>query len=266
MQESINPTQGETPSSNTQATILTGAALLGGAALLAATPKAAHAVTPAVRYAQIPGTGDIKPLNFALALEVIEADLYNQCIARLTALGVSSSDPLLRYVTEFAKVENEHRDFLTAAIKAANNGVTIRDTLLRGATFNFRTATSIDYLATADSILDFLIAVEDTGVQAYIGAVPKFAVRSPYLPTAAAIQGTEARHTAALTVVRNRKKGVQPDTAQRKSSTAPQFNENQGRDGIIREGAQSGANINAGERFLDTVLAGVSPFIVLPAN
>ena len=249
-------TSGDSP----QAALLTGAVLLGGAALLA-TPKAARAVTPAVTYANIPGSGDVKPLNFALALEVIEADLYNQSIARLRALGVSSNDPLFRYVNEFRIVENQHREFLTGAIKAVNNGVTIRDTLLKGATFDFG-----DNLATPTSILNFLIAVEDTGVQAYIGAVPQFAVASPYLTTAAAILGTEARHTAALTVVRNIKQGVQGDTPTRKSSTAPQFNENDGRDGIIREGRQSGANISAGTAFLDTVLAGVSPFIVLPSN
>lgn len=246
MQESINPTQGETPSSN-GAAILTGAALLGGAALLAQ-PKAAHALTTALRFSDIPGTGDVQVLNYALALEALEADLYAQCVAKLNALGVSSSDPLAQYVSEFAQVETQHRDFLIGAIKAANNGTTILDGPLKGATFNFGAN-----LNTADSILDFLIAVEDTGVNAYIGAVPRFSRGSAYLPTAAAIQGTEARHTAALIVVRNRKRG-------QTASPAPTYQENNGRDGFIREGSQKGSKGDP-----DIVLAGVSPFIVAGA-
>ncbi|RYX80313.1 ferritin-like domain-containing protein [bacterium] len=250
MQESINPTQGETPSPSYNKAIITGAALVGGAALLAATPKVARAVTPALTFADIPGSGDVKVLNYALALEALEANLYEQALARLIALNVSANDPVRSYVAKFGIVEKQHRDFLIGAIKAANNNTTILDGPLAGATFNFGGA-----LETAESILDFLITVEDTGTNAYLGAIPSFTPKSPYLPTAAAIQGTEARHTAALIVIRNRKYPAKVE------SPAPLFNENNGIDGIIREAPFKGAN-----PIPNTILAAVSPYIVLPTN
>ncbi|BCM92352.1 hypothetical protein IAD21_04231 [Abditibacteriota bacterium] len=236
MQESLNQTQGETPSPSHNTALITGAALLGGAALLAATPKVALAVSPPLQFSAIPGTGDVKVLNYALALEALEADLYAQCVTKLANLGVSSSDPLRKYVTEFAKVEAQHRDFLISAIKAANNGTTILDGPLAGATFNF--GANLD---TAASILDFLIDVEATGVKAYIGAIPSFTPGSAYLPTAAAIQGTEARHTAALIVVKNRKTGST-------LPPAPLYTDNGGRDSLL---------------IPQDVLDGVSQYIVL---
>jgi len=240
MQEPITQTQGETPSPSNAKAILTGAAIVGGAALLAATPKVAQAVTPPIQFTnQIFGTGDVKVLNYALALEALEADLYAQCVTRLAALNVSSSDPVREYVEKFGKVEAQHRDFLIGAIKAANGGVTILDGALKGASFNFG-----NNLATKASILNFLITVEDTGVKAYLGAIPSFTPGSPYLPTAAAIQGTEARHTAALIVIRNLTTG--PTT-----SPAPLYTQNNGID----------TNQNP-----QTVLNAVSQYIVLPSN
>ena len=240
MQEQINQTQGETPSPSNTKAILTGAALLSGAALLAATPKAAHAVTPPIQFTDaIFGTGDVKVLNYALSLEVLEADLYNQCVARLTALGVAATDPVRAYVEKFGKVENQHRDFLIGAIKAANKGTTILDGALKGASFNFGTA-----LDTKASILDFLITVEDTGVKAYIGAVPFFTPGSAYLPTAAAIQGTEARHTAALIATKNKINNTF-------APPAPLYNQNNGIDTNLAP---------------QTVLNAVSQYIVLPTT
>lgn len=234
MQENINQTQGATPSPSHSTALLTGAAIVGGAALLAATPKVARAVSPAITFSQIPGTGDIKVLNYALALEALEANLYVQAQQKLTALGVSSSDPVAKYLAEFGKVEAQHRDYLIA--KLGTNS--ILNSTLKGATFNF--GTNLD---TAASILDFLITVEDTGVKAYLGAIPSFTAGSQYLPVAAAIQGTEARHTAALIVVKNRKYGTT-------ISPAPLYTENNGIDTTLAP---------------DTVLATVSPFIVLAA-
>jgi len=48
-----------------------------------------------------------------------------------------------------------------------------------------------------------LIDVEATGAAAYLGAIPYFRTKI-FLTTAAGIQGTEARHTAALQAVQNR--------------------------------------------------------------
>jgi len=235
MQDNINQTQGETPSPLNHTALLTGAAVVGGAALLAATPKIVRAQTTTLTFADIPGTGDIKVLNYALALEALEADLYAQAKAKLTALNVSSSDALVKYVDEFGIVERQHRDFLNSQLGPTNS---ILNSALKGATFNF--GTNLD---TAAGILDFLITVEATGVKAYLGAIPSFTVQSQYLPIAAAIEGTEARHTAALIVVKNRKTGST-------TSPAPTYKENNGIDTFLSP---------------DAVLAIVSPFIRFPA-
>ena len=176
------------------------AAGLTAAALLV--PSAAHAAIPSA----IPGSGDIQVLNYALALEDLEADLYAQAILRLTGggtdpqaastvgtiVGLNVSGLDVQYIQKFAPVEAAHRDFLKAALGSA------AITTLKPAKYDF----GIQNM-TRQQVLDLVLEAEATGVQAYLGAIPSFTTKSPYAQTAAAIQGTEARHTTVLTVVRN---------------------------------------------------------------
>ncbi len=194
-------------------------ALLRGAAL-GAVGVAAMGMLPNMAYAQsstmeippaVPGTGDIQVLNFALILEDLEADLYAQALLRLTTggtdpqasssvgtiagLGLSadmSVNPDVAYIAKFSSVEAAHRDFLKGALGA------MAVTTIAPAKYDF----GIQTMGRAD-VLDLVLEAEATGVQAYLGAIPSFTAKSPYLPTAAAIQGTEARHTSILTIVRN---------------------------------------------------------------
>jgi hypothetical protein len=151
---------------------------------------------------QIPGSADIKVLNFALALEVLEAELYRQALARLTTggeddfgqaitgLNVSDGELDVTYVTEFATIEADHRDFLVNAL----GGNYVRDAGLK---FDFG-INSLDRMG----VLDLIYAAEQTGVSAYLGGTPAL-LGSKYLSVAAAILGTEARHTAAVAVAIN---------------------------------------------------------------
>ena len=228
-------------------TVLSAAAFAGAAALFS--PGHAFAkhrvkrVVPALTFADIPGTGDIKVLNFALSLEDLEADLYAQALARLTSggtnqlgvkikgLGVPSSQPDVRFTTEFGKVEVEHRDYLRAAITAAGGPV------IPMFKYNF----GMENL-NRKQVDDLLLLAEQTGVHAYLGAIPFFSSsNSPYLQTAAAILGTEARHTAVLAALFN-------VLFRESNEVAPLASENNGRDTPLPP---------------DTVLAQVSPFIVV---
>lgn len=234
-----------TESTSNGSALLAGAAVLGTAALLS---KNAQAVSPALTFSQIQGTGDIKVLNYALALEALEADLYDQCLKRLTTggtnalgttippLNISSSRESVEYVAEFRQVEIDHRNFLNAQLGA--NSIIGPNGALKNAKFDFDIETKSER-----QILDLLITVEALGVQAYLGAIPFFATTT-FLQIAAAIQGTEARHTAAVIVTRNRLFGTQ-------TPPAPLFNQGFANKGIDVPLAP------------DAVLQQASPFIVL---
>jgi hypothetical protein len=215
-------------------------AALSGAGLAADMLAAnrAAAVTPPLTFKDIPGTGDVKVLNYALALEQLEADLYHQAILRLTtggtnALGkhipglhLSPDQQDVFFVKEFGKVEREHRDFLTKALGA-------------NAIKPFKYDFGIQKLHRK-KVIELVYTAEKTGVGAYLGAIPFFATKT-YLQTAGAIQGTEARHTAVFAEVLD-------DLFDEDIPTAPPANKNHGIDQPIPP---------------DKVLAMVSPFIVV---
>lgn len=179
-----------------------GLAVAGLAAAALLVPGRAYAAIPSA----IPGTGDIQVLNYALALEDLEADLYFQAILRLTGggvdpqaastvgtiVGLNVSGIDVQYIQKFAPVENAHRDFLKTALGSA------AITTIKPAKYDF----GIQNM-TRQQVLDLVLEAEATGVQAYLGAIPCLTTKSPYAQTAAAIQGTEARHTTVLTIVRN---------------------------------------------------------------
>ena len=168
----------------------------------------------------LPGSGDVQVLNYALTLEDLEADLYAQALAVLTngsktgtkasasvgtlpALNLTSSDPVLRYVAQFAPVEAAHRDYLFAALGGTASGTSAITAITpKKYDFGLQSLTG-DTNTIRLAVLNLVLEAEATGVQAYLGAIPYFSTGSKYLPTAAAIQGTEARHTSALTIVRN---------------------------------------------------------------
>jgi hypothetical protein len=245
-----------------------GGALLATAGLVAAATfatakKSRAAVSPALTFANIPGSGDIQVLNYALALETLEADLYAQALLRLTTGGTnglgqtitglnlpaSSADVL--YITEFATVEAQHRDFLKGALGAS--AITATGMPLAGANFDFGFADSAATLNnTRQDIVSTIYTVEATGTAAYLGAIPSLSPGSKYLATAAAIQGTEARHTAAIAIVFNAL-GFTP-----LKDTAPLVGQTENIVGLgsVTSGIDGTLDPN-------TVLAAVSPWIVL---
>lgn len=180
---------------------------------------------PGGNSVQIPGSGDIKVLNHALALEYLESSLYRQAIARLTTGGVSDTNvaftglgytgPLLDYLNEFRQVEEDHSDFLRNAIQQAGGPAIGENDFAFDFGMENRSAVQVGTL---------VYLAELTGVSAYLGAIPFFtAPNSPYIPIAAAILGTEARHTAAVAAVLNAEFSTN-------IATAPLASDSQGRD------------------------------------
>ena len=252
-----------TPASPSAA-ILTGAALLGGAALFAK-PKAARAQakTPITFNEATFGTGDNKVLNFALSLEALEADLYVQALQRLTTGGTnalgrtivglnqSSSSAAVQYLREFGQVENAHRDFINGAL--GQNSILAAGKALNGAKFDFGLDNASKY-PTPASVVNQVRIAEATGVMAYIGAIPEFTTPI-YLQTAAAIQGTEARHTAVITAIYNGLSGQSLDVAPKVTSP------NDGKKGNNQTG-------NGRETYMapQQIIDQVRPFIVLASE
>lgn len=212
----------------------------------------------------VPGTGDVKVLNFALALETLEAELYRQALARLTSggtddlgnaitgLGVSGTD--VDYVQEFGKIENQHRDFLTGAL--GGNWVA-----KAGAKFDF----GINSLSRKE-VVELVYAAELTGISAYLGGTGPGGLQpgGKNLAYAAAILGTEARHTTAVAIVLNGP--LFNETP--KLETAPLVNENSGKDypltpdQILYEGGTVGAGLTPGGKI--NPVSGPNGFVVLP--
>ena len=154
---------------------------------------------------------DIKVLNFALALETLEAELYAEALMRLTTggkdmsgntitgLGIPASAPDVQYLATFGKVEMEHRDFLATAL--GGNWVTSS-----GAFFDFGFADTNNFgkpALTRLQTVQLVYAAEQTGVSAYLGGAAALTPGGTYLGIAASILGTEARHTTAVSILLN---------------------------------------------------------------
>ena len=129
------------------------------------------------------GAGDVGVLNYAYALEQLEAAFYAQ-VVKTPAADFQAGE--LAYFTEVAAHELIHRNFFKAAINRDAPGK-----LLQDLTPNF---TTIDFTKRA-SVLGTAQAFEDLGVAAYNGA-GKLIKTPAYLVIAGQIVSVEARHAA----------------------------------------------------------------------
>ena len=127
------------------------------------------------------GSGDIGILNYAYALEQLEAAFYIQVMATpFTGMTTQETEIL----GDLKLHEVAHRDFLKAALGTS---------AIIALTPNF---SSIDFSSRA-SVLGTAKAFEDLGVSAYNGA-GKLIVDPNYLLIAGKIVSVEARHAAAI--------------------------------------------------------------------
>lgn len=128
------------------------------------------------------GSGDVGILNYAYALEQLEAAFYLYVAANPYA-GISELERM--YLNDIRDHEVAHREFFKNAIPAANR--------IPNLEVNF---SSIDF-TKRDSVLGTAKAFEDLGVAAYNGA--GFLIKSAdYLLLAGKIVSVEARHAALI--------------------------------------------------------------------
>ncbi len=126
--------------------------------------------------------GDIAVLQFAYALEQLEADFYTQVISSFDASNLTAADKLV--LGDIRNHEIIHREFLKAAL-ATNASFTLTP-LYPGLNFADRTA-----------VLTAARTFEDLGVAAYNGAAQYFTDANNLL-VAGKIASVEARHASAI--------------------------------------------------------------------
>jgi hypothetical protein len=127
------------------------------------------------------GSGDIGILNYAYALEQLEAAFYTQVIATPYS-GISALESL--YMNDIKLHEIAHREFLKNALGSS---------AIQALEVDF---SSINF-ASRDSVLGTAKAFEDLGVSAYNGAGRLFQ-SADYLTLAGKIVSVEARHAAVI--------------------------------------------------------------------
>ena len=141
------------------------------------------------------GSGDVGVLNYAYALEQLEAAFYAQVKATTPVGGAGLTQFEKDYFNEVAAHEAIHRDFFKAAITRDFGA----SKLLQGLTPNFSGIDFTQRLTVAGSgklgVLNAAMAFEDLGVSAYNGA-GKLLKTGAYLLLAGQIVSVKARHAA----------------------------------------------------------------------
>ena len=127
------------------------------------------------------GTGDIGILNYAYALEQLEAAFYTRVVASPYASMPAAE---LAILTDIRDHEIIHREFFKAALGAMAIGALTPD------------FSKIDFTSRA-SVLGTAKAFEDLGVSAYNGA-GNLIKDANYLLLAGKIVSVEARHAAVI--------------------------------------------------------------------
>ena len=127
------------------------------------------------------GEGDVGVLNYAYALEQLEAAFYTQVIDTPYS-GITEEET--SWLTDIRDHEVEHRDFLKTALA---------DGAIPSLEVDF---SAVDF-TSRDSVLGTAKVFEDLGVAAYNGA-GKLIENPDYLLAAGKIVSVEARHAATI--------------------------------------------------------------------
>ena len=171
---------------------MTRAAFILRGAMAAGAAYGAGAAGPYVARALAQSSaGDIAVVNFALTLEYVESAFYKAALAQAKLRGAAKS-----LATQFGGDEAAHVEALSQAVNQI------------GATPAKAPKTSFS-LKDQASFLRLASTLEETGVSAYNGAIPR--LKSPDLIVAlGSIVQVEGRHAAAIAVAEGRNPSPAP--------------------------------------------------------
>lgn len=151
--------------------------------------KTTHTTSPAERAGASAGSGatvhlgsgDMGILNYALALEQLEAEFYARAVdAKPSGLDADA----MSILDDLRKHEAVHREFFFTAL--GNNAIP-------RLSFDF---SSVDF-TNGNSVLEMARTIEDLGVCAFNGA-GQLLTNPDFLAVAGKIVSVEARHAAAI--------------------------------------------------------------------
>lgn len=135
------------------------------------------------------GSGDVGVLNYAYALEQLEAAFYTAVMENNFYSGINDNEK--RILEDLQKHEVAHRDFFKVAIDSVAEAIPVLEVDFSSIDFSDRM-----------SVLGAAQTFEDLGVSAYNGA-GQLIENVDYLVLAGKIVSVEARHAAAIRSILN---------------------------------------------------------------
>lgn len=197
--------------------------------------------------------GVIDVLNFALTLEMLEADFYNRGVA---ASGLIPSSDMAVF-QQIQKHENEHVAFLKSALGSKAIGPL---------SFDFTAGGKFDPFHDYATFLTLSQGFEDTGVRAYKGQAANLMSAPAILTYALRIHSVEARHASEVRRIRGEKGWIPENDPAAPAPIQPVY---AGEENTTQLGVNVGIYLgpDAGSEAFDepldkaSVLAIASPFI-----
>ena len=138
----------------------------------------------------------VEVLNYALTLELLEADFYRQFQASGT---IATNSAAAAAITQIKKHEDAHVALLTTTIRGLG-GTPVAGTATSGVRFN-PAVFNTNFPATYANYLSVAQALEDAGVRAYKGRAGEL-LGTDLLTVALQIHSVEARHAAHIRTMR----------------------------------------------------------------
>lgn len=151
--------------------------------------KKAYGATPA---------NVVEVLNFALTLEYLEAEYYNQGTAKNVIPAANAS-----YIAYITRDENNHVKFLQTVIAQLGGTAISKPAIDLSGGNGSGTGPYASALTDYATFLTVAQAFEDTGVRAYKGQAGALKGNQTVLTAALSIHAVEARHAAAIRQLRH---------------------------------------------------------------